>query len=122
MPLMPWATHVLQWTGQRVAIPRGIHIYVVDVLTSFQAESTGLNSFFPKAGRKVLIKWARQDISSSIASWSFSGNYSFLPYEISFQSSRNSRLQGNLSYGVGVLPANALPSIYRVGVLLVAYG
>ncbi|KAK8612168.1 hypothetical protein V6N13_092287 [Hibiscus sabdariffa] len=23
MPLMPWATHVLQWTGQRVAIPRG---------------------------------------------------------------------------------------------------
>ncbi|KAJ0086577.1 hypothetical protein Patl1_06914 [Pistacia atlantica] len=23
MPLMPWATHVLQWPGQRVAIPRG---------------------------------------------------------------------------------------------------
>ncbi|CAJ1957149.1 unnamed protein product [Sphenostylis stenocarpa] len=23
MPLMPWATHVLQWTGQRIVIPRG---------------------------------------------------------------------------------------------------
>ncbi|KAL8230217.1 hypothetical protein R6Q59_000247 [Mikania micrantha] len=26
MPLMPWATHVLQWPGQRVAIPRGLQL------------------------------------------------------------------------------------------------
>ncbi|WOL05373.1 hypothetical protein Cni_G14101 [Canna indica] len=67
MPLMPWVTHVVQWSGQRVAIPRWLQLACMKSDMPLSFSGSGHLSFKEATGFRLPLGVLQKEVDHGLS-------------------------------------------------------